>query len=269
MKKGAIDFGVAFIANDKAPEIAQPGEGPFDLPAMSIAPEFASVLEFVDASGAVRANQFNAARVQESPQFIAVIASISNQSLWFAFRPASPGPRHRDRCQCALHQRHFRRGGFNDSASQRNTRAVDHHHPLRPFAFAGISDAEPPFLAGAKLPSIKHWLQSSFFLASSSLKNMRQIFSHSSSCSQSRRRRQQVLALGYSFGKSRHRAPVFRTQRMPSKTRRLSVQGRPRLLSFGRSGSIRFHCSSERNASRIPSFSRNCRKSTSTKYLQL
>lgn len=269
MKKRAVDVGVAFIADDQAPEIAQPGEGPFNLPAMSIAPEFASILKFVNAGGAMRANQFNPSRVQRSSQFVAVVASIGNQSLRFAFGPTSPGTRHCDRGQRALNQGYFRRRGFNDSASQRNARAVDHHHPLRPFAFPGVSDAEPPFLAGAKLPSIKHWLQSSFFPASSSLKNIRQICSHRSCCSQSRNRRQQVLALGYSFGKSRHRAPVLRTQRMPSSTRRLSLHGRPRLLSFGRSGSIFFHCSSERNASRIPSFSSNCRKSTSTKYLQI
>jgi hypothetical protein len=105
-------------------------------------------------------------------------------------------------------------------------------------------------------------------LASNSERNARQILSHSCCCSQSRKRRQQVLALGYSFGRSRQRAPVLSTQRMPSKTRRLSLQGRPRLLSLGKSGSIRCHCSSDKNAFGILSFSNNCRKSTSTKYLQ-
>jgi hypothetical protein len=61
-----------------------------------------------------------------------------------------------------------------------------------------------------------------------------------------RRRRQQVKPLGYSAGRSRHRAPTRRTQRMPSKQLRLDVHGRPR-LSFRRCGagnksSICFHC---------------------------
>ena len=39
--------------------------------------------------------------------------------------------------------------------SQRNTLAVCHPHPLRTFAFLGLADTGPPFLAGAKLPSAK------------------------------------------------------------------------------------------------------------------
>jgi hypothetical protein len=58
------------------------------------------------------------------------------------------------------------------------------------------------------------------------------------------RRRQQVAGDGYSCGKSRQRAPVLRTQRMPSRTSRLSRNGRPLLLSFGSNGSICAHCSS-------------------------
>lgn len=268
MKECAVDVGVVFVADNQTAKVSQPSEGPFDFPAMLIAPKFASILKLVSAITSMRANEFNALGLKKGSQFIAVVAAISDESARFALGTAAPAPRHRNRLEGALHQLHFRGRGFNDSASQRNTRAVDHHHPLRAFAFAGVPNAEPPFLAGAKLASMKHWLQSNFFLASSSLRNTRQILSHSSCSSQSRNRRQHVLALGYSLGKSRQRAPVLRTQRMPSKTRRLSDQGRPRLLNFGKSGSILFHCSSDKNASRILSFSNNCRKSTSTKYLQ-
>jgi hypothetical protein len=64
-----------------------------------------------------------------------------------------------------------------------------------------------------------------------------------------------VLGLGYLSGKSFQRAPVLRIQRMPSSTRRLSAQGRPLLERLGSSGSMCDHCLSERNTSRIPSFS--------------
>jgi hypothetical protein len=83
--------------------------------------------------------------------------------------------------------------------------------------------------------------------ASSSVRNARQMRSHVPSSSQRFSRRQHVAGLGYSLGRSHHRAPVFSTQRMPSITARLPIQGRPprRLRgSRGRSGSILAHCAS-------------------------
>ena len=96
MEERAINIGIAFVTDHQAPKVAKPGEGPFDLPAVSIAPEFAPVLKFVNAGGAMRTNQFNAARTQRSSQFVAVVPTISDQSLRFAFGPASPGARHCD-----------------------------------------------------------------------------------------------------------------------------------------------------------------------------
>jgi hypothetical protein len=83
--------------------------------------------------------------------------------------------------------------------------------------------------------------------ASSSAMNERQIRSHVPSSSQRFNRRQHVDGLGYSAGRSHHRAPVFNTQRMPSMTARLPIQGRPPCRvrgSRGRSGSILAHCAS-------------------------
>ena len=63
-------------------------------------------------------------------------------------------------------------------------------------------------------------------------------------------RRQQVDGLGYRSGKSCQRAPVRRTQRMPSSTCRLSIGGRPPFgfaLGSGSSGSSSFHWSSFMN----------------------
>ena len=63
--------------------------------------------------------------------------------------------------------------------------------------------------------------------ASSSAMIARQIRSHVPSSSQRFNRRQHVDGLGYSAGRSRHRAPVFSTQKMPSTTARWPTQGRP------------------------------------------
>jgi hypothetical protein len=50
-------------------------------------------------------------------------------------------------------------------------------------------------------------------------------------------RRQQVEGDGYSSGRSCQLAPVFKIQRIPSRQRRLSAQGRPPFLPLGRRGS--------------------------------
>jgi hypothetical protein len=110
-------------------------------------------------------------------------------------------------------------------------------------------------LAGAKLPSRKESLQSSLPRWSNSERNCRHTLSQTSFSSHWRRRRQHVLALGYSLGRSRQRAPVLRTHIMPSSTRRLSAQGRPQLRGLGKSGSSLAHCLSDKNAFCIRSFS--------------
>jgi hypothetical protein len=133
--------------------------------------------------------------------------------------------------------------------------AVDHHHPLRAFAPLGFADAVAPFLAGAKLPSTKLSLQSNWPRASSSARNWRHTSNHTSCASHNCKRRQQVLGLGYSGGRSRQRAPVLSTHKMPSNTRRLSAHGRPRPEDCGNNGSIFFHCSSVKNGFGIRSFS--------------
>ena len=264
-----VDLKMIIITNQQTTKVAQPGEGALDFPAIAITAQGSSVVERGFATPAsVWRDQENAPLQQSPAQWVAVVSAVGDD----AQRPLSWSPpflRHRNLGQGAFGQFYFRRAGAAQLDSQRNTRAVDHHHPLRSFAPLGFADAEAPFLAGAKLPSRKLSLQSSLWRWSSSERKVLQILSQTPRFSQRRNRRQQVLALGYSLGKSRQRAPVLSTQRMPSTTRRLSAQGRPRLLSRGRSGSIFFHCSSDKNAFCIPSFSQNLSKSTSTKYLQI
>ena len=132
-------------------------------------------------------------------------------------------------------------------ASNRNTLAVDHHHPLRSFAPFGRANKGPPFFAGAKLPSIKASCQSSAPFSSSMERKFLQTSSQTPSSSQSLNLRQQVDGLGYRSGRSFHRAPVRSTQRIPSRTSRLSIAGRPPLgfrFCVGSSGSNSFHWSS-------------------------
>ena len=257
------------LANEQAAEVAKPGKSSFDFPAFAISSEFPAIVEGgLAASFAMRRNQQDATLEQTPAQRIAVVTSVGD----YAQGPVARTPtrlRNRNLFECAFGQSYFRRTGRGQLASQRNTRAVDHHHPLCALAAFGFADSEAPFLAGAKLASIKLSSQSSVPRASSSAKNARHTLSQMPCFSQRAKRRQQVAALGYSLGKSRHRAPVLSTQRIPSSTWRLLAQGRPRLFSCGSNGSIFFHCSSDKNAFCIPSFSQNQRKSTSSKHLQL
>jgi hypothetical protein len=121
--------------------------------------------------------------------------------------------------------------------SQRKTRAVDHHHPLRSLAPLGLADPGAPFFAGAKLPSRKASLQMICCRLLSSPRKVRQIFSQTSCSSQSRNLRQQVEGEGDSSGKSRQRAPLPKTHKMPSSALRSGAGGRPPRGRDGRLGS--------------------------------
>lgn len=248
MEKRTVHFDVAIMTDQKPTEVAEPGEGSLDLPAFSVSPQFPPVLQNgFDAIGAVRADQIDPPLFQAISQRIGVGSLVVNQSRRFAAGASRAISRDGHATQRFLDERDFVGGSRVQVFSQRNTLAVDHHHPLRTLAAFGFSDARAPFFAEAKEPSAKVSSQSSLPAASSSPRNARQIVSHKSSSSQSRSRRQQVLEEGKSFGKSFHRAPLRSTQRIPSKHARLSAGGRPprrERLGWGRSGRIFSHCES-------------------------
>src|SRR6266852_6970598 len=155
-----------------------------------------------------------------------------------------------DRRECGLRKPDFRRGGRVKVVSQRNTLAVDHHHPLRPLAPLGFSDFCAPFLAGAKLPSRNDSLQFNCWRSFNSLRNARQMFSQTPCSSQSRNRRQHVEQCGNFSGRSCQRTPLRRIHKTPSKTRRFAIHGRPPLRclgGLGSKGAIFFHCASVSN----------------------
>jgi hypothetical protein len=252
MKKGEIDSQGMIPTHNQTTEGGEPGESAFDFEASAIATQLAAILGLGLLSiFTMRHNQVDAASGQTLAQGVAVIASVSNQPFRFLAGSAWPGTRHGNCFQGCVHQGHFRRGRSAQVDSQRNTLAVDHHHPLRALPALGFPDPGTPFFAGAKLPSIKASLHLSCLRSSSVAKNARHMSSQTSSSSHIFKRRQQVEGLGYSPGKSFHRAPVRNIHRMPSNTARLSAQGRPPrrdFANFGNSGSIRCHCLSVRNA---------------------
>jgi hypothetical protein len=89
--------------------------------------------------------------------------------------------------------------------------------------------------------------------------------SHVPSANQRFKRRQHVAGLGYSAGKSRQRAPVLSTHKMPSITARDSVHGRPPRTVRGKrgsSGSILAHCASVNRTPRLATRTTSGQRST-------
>ena len=226
----------------------QPGERAFDDPPTPITAQVtAIVVAAAEVPIPVRDDRGHAAPVQTLAQRIAVVATVSNQPVRLLPRPTAVAPRDADGVQRGVHERDFGRTGRGDMNSERNTLAVDHHHPLRTLSAGGFADVGPPFFADTNEPSMNVFSQRSRPRASSSPRKARHMASHVPSSSHARSRRQQVDPLGYPSGKSRHRAPVFKTQRIPSTTSRLLTRGRPPFgerRGRGRWRSIWAHCAS-------------------------
>ncbi len=262
MKEALVKTEMSFVADEETTEVAQVGESALHFPALAIAPQGASILQSDFASTAMRADQLDAAGRQSLAEALRVISAIADEPLRTSARSPGAGARHLHGSQGFFRKGDFRGRGAKESASQRNTLAVCHHHPLRTFATFGFTHAEPPFLALAKLPSINTSFQLSLPPWSNSHRKSRQRVSQTSSSSQSRSLLQQVLALGYALGKSRQRAPLRNTHKMPSSTARSSARGRPKPRGGGNKGCIFSHCRSLKSEeSRIPSFPHHCAQS--------
>src|SRR5712692_2975470 len=252
MKERAINRQRAVVAHDQSAEVAQPGDGAFHRPPPLVAPQRTAVLgRGLATIPAMRDDQLDAAPGQLLAQRVTVVATVGDEAFRFLPRTAWPMlPSYPDRGECRLRQPDLRRGSRVKVVSQRNTRAVDHHHPLRPLAPLGFADSAAPFFAGAKLPSRNASLHFNCWRSFNSPRNARQILSQTPCSSQSRSRRQHVEGCGYFSGRSCQRAPLRRIHRIPSTTRRFSIHGRPPrrgFASFGSKGAIFFHCASVSN----------------------
>jgi hypothetical protein len=265
VEEALIESDEALVADEETAKVTQVSKGAFDFPTLGVTTHRAAIVKRrTPTLSAMRAEQDDAALEQAPAQRITVVSAVGYDPQRPALGSPASGTWDRDARASRFGQGYFRRGSGDKLASQRNTLAVCHHHPLRTFSTFGFTHAEPPFLALAKLPSRKTSSQLSLPWASSSLSKPRQILNQTSRCSHSCRRRQQVLAEGYSAGKSRQRAPLRSTHRIPSKTKRGSLGGRPRCprrAGLGRSGLILSHCLSlSKVVSRIPSFPHHVRK---------
>lgn len=193
MKERIINSNIMIPANDKAAIIPQPRKSPLNFIATPITPHLASIIVLLSLVIApVRTNQFNVFTGQTFTQRVAVISFVGNQPPRIFSRSAAAFAGHSDIVQRFFEERNFVRGRRVQVVSQRNTLAVDHHHPLHSLAAFGLSYALAPFFAGAKLPSANALLQSNCPRWSSSERKARHASSQMSCSSQFLSRLQQL-----------------------------------------------------------------------------
>jgi hypothetical protein len=241
MQEGQEHHRVVFVPDNQPAEAMQPRERAFHNPASPVTTKRATVLRLTTgARRPMRCNQLRASLGQSAAERITVVPLVGNQS-W------KTRPRHANILEDSLQKPGLSGRGAVDVQSQRRALAVGHQHHLRAFAPARRANLIAPPFAEAKVASTKHSVNFRRFRRSSRRNSFRQIPSQTPNCSYSASRRQQVAGLGYSGGRSFHRAPVLSTHRIPSNVARSSFQGRPPFgppCSFGNNGAILRHCRS-------------------------
>lgn len=253
MKEALINSKLSVPTDNKSAEILQPCKSPLNRPSTFVPPQFASILIFLFLIiTPIRAYQFNTTLSQSFTERITVVSLICNNPFRIFSGTTTSLSGNRNLFNSRFQQLHLTRRGRIEMSTERDSLAIDHHHPLRTFSAFGLSNTSAPFFAEAKLPSAKVSSHSSWLCSSSSDKNLRQISSQTPCSSHCCNLLQQVLADGYQSGKSFHRAPLRSTQIMPSKTSLLPTGLRPPFgdcLCLGSSASSLFHCSSVINFS--------------------
>jgi hypothetical protein len=248
------------MSYEQSSEGTKPRDRPLDNPALAINPQAPAIfIPAVHPILAIRTDPRDAAFGEALSQRVAVVGAIPDQALRLA-----PVRRH-PRRQGLVDERDLGRRGRGEAYSQRNTLTLHQYHALCAFPALGRADVGAPFFAGAKVPSMNAVSHASLPRSSSSVRNARQMRSHVPSSNQRCKRRQHVAGLGYSAGKSRHRAPVLSTHRMPSITARASTQGRPPRAVRGirgSSGSIWAHCASVNRTPRLATRTTSGQRST-------
>lgn len=231
---------MALVADNQAAEVVEPCIQSLDLPAPSIAPKRSPIL-CLSSVGPVRSNHLDAPRVlQIVVEEVAVKSLVANQAL----RPFQGGTSD----EGAVDQSNLMRRSTCNADGDRESSAIDDGHDLGALASFGWANEVPPFLALAKVASMKHSLKSRFRRSSRDWASAWKILSNVPSRTQRWNHLWQVWYGGYLSGMSFQRAPDTKTQRTPSSTVLGSFQGRPRLsLRLGRAGrfgAMTRHCSS-------------------------
>ena len=150
MKEGIIHSNITVPTDDQSAIISEPRESSLNLPAAFITSELATIMVLLLLIIApVRANQLNVSTSQTLSKRVAIITSVGNQTSRVFSWTTSAFAWYSNVVQRLFEELDFAGGRRVQVVSQRNTLAVDHHHPLRALAPLGLADAFAPFFAGA------------------------------------------------------------------------------------------------------------------------
>src|SRR5262249_15534829 len=131
------------------------GEGSFNDPPMAIATKATAVIiAAAEVPIPIRDDGRDSTPAQRIAQRVTIVASVGDQARRLLPGAPRPAPRDADGVQRRVDEFDFRGAGRGDMNSQRNTRAVDHHHPLRTLSAGGSADLGAPFFAEANEPSM-------------------------------------------------------------------------------------------------------------------
>lgn len=178
---------IAFEAGQQSAIIAQPGDGPFDFPALAVALEYATILCGVafPAALAMRTDELNALVSETIAQRIGVGGAVVDQSWCVLIENMIVEQR--------FNQSHLGGAGAVHVDPQRQPLPIDQQHQLATLAAFGRADAFAPFFAGTNVASAIATSQSSRPFRSSLCSTRRQASSKTPSSLHSHSRRQQVV----------------------------------------------------------------------------
>ena len=231
-----------FISHHQTTEVLQPCKEPFHFPAAFISSQWSTILGWgvlpVSHQTVWRNHFYFPLFFQFLIKTVTVVGLIADQFFRQFIDKAV--------IKSFIHQLHFMRRSTFDANGDRKTTAVCNCHDLGAFAFFSGPDAGPPFLADAKVPSMKASRTSIPPLSLRSIARAVSTRSKVPSLLQDWNLRWQVWYGGYRAGMSFQGAPVRNIHRIPSHTSRLFRWGRPRfpgpLSGSGSNGSMISHC---------------------------
>ena len=159
------------VSDNASSIILKPGEQPFNFPTPDISTQCSSILRrWFSTISAVWRNELNFLSFQPFIQRIAIIGKVSDDALWLFFDKSF--------LNCLFHQFYFVGTCSGGPYGDRKARSVCDCHDLGAFTFLSFSNIKPPFLALAKVPSMKHSVMSIFPRSLKSLAITHKALSH-------------------------------------------------------------------------------------------
>lgn len=187
LSEGEEQSRIPFEAGQQPAIVAQPGDGPFDFPTLTIALQHTAVLSVMSLSAAfaMRTDELDAIFGESIPQRITVRSAVVDQSWRVMIQDMIVEQR--------FDQSHFSRAGAVQIEGQRQAPAVDEQHQLAAFTPFGRTNACAPFFAGINVASAIATFQSTRPFWSSWCSTRRQASSKTPLSIHSASRRQQVV----------------------------------------------------------------------------